>query len=349
MATHANFVFNTSLILPAIAQPQLPPLMLAEVCAADRPLALFPVRLETRFFAQPDGSSELRVRIYPDRIHIDSHEPDLTPAEEVWGKHYWTQVWRAGEDAQAQANAWRQLADRYDAQRAAWIVRALRPTNMDARPTAPVPQDVALSPEPAFPSVEVVKDGEDAAWRHAPRARLLPDRWLAIVHSGGRPVIAVNGSNVKQSLAVGPDPQATSAEIPGDEPAVDEGMRWMVDFDVAEECGMGLRIPISAQILAVGIDSLFVFGAAAGATAAESAEELSRQLDAQHYTDGMDFLRFGTPSNNTSTERSGYGAEDPGHGRSFQTESGAVDATLEAQSNAQRLGTAFGLAADDIA
>src|SRR5512134_2676348 len=128
-------LFRSVFVLPSTVQPQLPPLMLAEVSPADRPLALFPVRLETRFFRQPDGSSELRVRIYPDRIHIDSHEPDLTPAEEVWGKHYWTQVWRAGEDAQAQSNAWRQLADRYDAQRAAWIVRALRPTNMEARPT----------------------------------------------------------------------------------------------------------------------------------------------------------------------------------------------------------------------
>ena len=82
-----NFAFRTATLLPAVAQPQLPPEMLAELCKADRPLALFPVRLETRFFAQPDRSSELRVRIYPDRIHIDSHETrahagrkDLGPA-----------------------------------------------------------------------------------------------------------------------------------------------------------------------------------------------------------------------------------------------------------------------------
>jgi hypothetical protein len=38
-----------------------------------RPVVLFPVRLETRFFPLADGSSELRVRVYPDKIHIDSH------------------------------------------------------------------------------------------------------------------------------------------------------------------------------------------------------------------------------------------------------------------------------------
>jgi hypothetical protein len=146
-----RFPFRTATILPAVAQPQLPPEMLAELCKADRPLALFPVRLETRFFPQPDGSSELRVRVYPDRIHIDSHEAELTQAEKTWGQHYWTQVWNAGDDTQAQMNAWRQLADRYDPQRAAWIARLLRPTNFDAHSTADAP---------SFPRVDVVEEGK---------------------------------------------------------------------------------------------------------------------------------------------------------------------------------------------
>ena len=70
--------------------------MLSELCKGDRPLALFPVRLETRFFPQPNGGSELRVRVYPDRIHIDSHEEELTPAEKTWGQHYWTQIFARG-------------------------------------------------------------------------------------------------------------------------------------------------------------------------------------------------------------------------------------------------------------
>jgi hypothetical protein len=111
---------------------------------------------------------------------------------------------------------------------------------------------------------------------------------------------------------------------------------------------MGLRIPLTAANLAVSIESLIVLGVA-GATADEGAKRLAEQLDAQHYTDGLEFLRFGTPSNNTSAERSGYGAEDSGHERSFATESGAVAVTLGEQSNAQRLGTALGLPDAEIA
>jgi len=132
-AVAPHFAFRTATLLPGIGigPPPLPE-MLGELCKADRPLALFPVRLETRFFPLPNGGSELRVRVYPDRIHIDSHEEELTQAEKTWGQHYWTQIFAAGADTQAQMNAWRQLADRYDPQRAAWIARLMRPTNVDA-------------------------------------------------------------------------------------------------------------------------------------------------------------------------------------------------------------------------
>ena len=101
--------------------------MLDTLCPSDRPLLLLPVRLETRFFPQADGGRELRVRVYPDTVHINAHEVDLTRAEHEWGVHYWEQDWRAGNDSEGRAAAWRQLADRSGPARAAWIARLLEP------------------------------------------------------------------------------------------------------------------------------------------------------------------------------------------------------------------------------
>ena len=92
--------------------------------APARPVLLLPVRLETRFFPLADGGSELRVRVYPDKVHIDSHEPELTADELTWGRHFWEQTWRAASDQERAKTAWRQLADRFDPPRAAWVARA---------------------------------------------------------------------------------------------------------------------------------------------------------------------------------------------------------------------------------
>ncbi|GAA4329758.1 hypothetical protein GCM10023165_02820 [Variovorax defluvii] len=328
--------------------PQLPALMGERLCASDRPLALLPVRLETRFFAQPDGSSELRVRIYPDKIHLDSHEPELMPGEQEWGRHYWEQDWRAGADTAARADVWRQLADRFGAARAAWIARMLAPLNASQRPASPVPAAQPLPDAPQWPAVAVVDDGQDAAWRRPPLARLMPAHWIAIVQSGGLPVIAVRGGPVRTPLAAGPDPRAPAAAVAADQLAVDEGMRWMVDFDAAEQAGMALRIAVPAPLLAAGLDSLFVLGAAA--TDAEStATALAELLDAHHYTDGAGFVRTGTPTNNTADRRPDYASSDPGQARSFATEVQADPAMLTTASNARRLGLALGLPAERIA
>src|SRR5215216_2932574 len=109
-----------------------------------RPAILFPIRLETRFFTLADASSELRVRVYPDAVHIDSHEPDLTADEQTWGRHFWEETWRASTDKERAKSAWRQLADRFDPPRAAWVARALMPLNPDDRPKQPVPANKPL-------------------------------------------------------------------------------------------------------------------------------------------------------------------------------------------------------------
>lgn len=55
---------------------------------AGTPLLLLPVNVETRFMDPSPGKSELWVRIYPDQIAIDTHEPELTAQEVADGSDY---------------------------------------------------------------------------------------------------------------------------------------------------------------------------------------------------------------------------------------------------------------------
>ena len=45
------------------------------------PVLLLPVRLEAVYRATSAGEPELHIRVYPDDVHVDSHEPELTEAE----------------------------------------------------------------------------------------------------------------------------------------------------------------------------------------------------------------------------------------------------------------------------
>jgi hypothetical protein len=181
----------------------------------------------------------------------------------------------------------------------------------------------------------------------------MPDRWTAVLHSGGHVASQVTGRDITRPLAVGPDPQrapldaATGAAIAaGDALAVDPGMQWMIDFDTAEAAGMALRIAIPSSVLAAGLDSLVVFGVANSIDPAHGGAQFADLLDAHHYTDGLEFLRLGAPSNNTDDRRAAYSSEDPAHARSFAIEMASAPA---AAANALHAGTALGVPADRIA
>jgi len=318
---------------PTLPDPR-PPEMEAHLIAGDRPLALFPVRLETRFFLEPDGTFELRVRVYPDQVHLDSHEPELTEQEKIWGQHYWEEDWRAGNDEEARQRAWRQLADRFDAQRAAWVARALRPLNLEDRPTAPI-----QFPAPA---------SKEESWSRAPLARVLPDRWVASAYARGALLATVVGKDISDPLPAGPDPRPLEADPPDDELALDEGMKWMVDFDAAEAAGMGLRMKLSQDAVPAqaGLDVLLVMGVKASLDGAESAKRIGELLDAHHYTDGLAFLRHGTPSNNTADAPAGFSSRDAGQMESYLAQQSTNAFRPGDGSNGDALTRALGLSAN---
>ena len=289
-----------------------------------RPVALLPVHVETRFITDEGGGAELLVRVYPDDLHIDTHEAALTAEEERWGRQFWQQTWRAGAGegqaaAQQRAHAWAQLAERFGPPRAAWVARALQPENPADRPDEPVAAADPLPRAPVFPA----HDARDAAWTRAPQARLLPDRWVVVGHRDGQRVLVDWGETITTDLAAGPQPGAPPPDQPGDEDlAVDPGMRWLVDFAEAERVGMALRIPLAPADAERGFDTLVVFGVRATLDADASAERLAELLDAHHYTDGLALAPLGTPTNNTADQPAGDGSRSIDHDASFATERG---------------------------
>lgn len=327
------------------------------------PIALLPVHLETRFVAD-----ELLIRIYNDQIHVDSHEPELTEDEVVWGQNFWATVWFArhpdpksvdldpdpgsgtylpnrlpnqrlrdlvadidldgfSDDHDARYSelkerAWRQLVDRFDRERAAYVVHRLAPTGpadestLLTQPSADdsVPTQV---PELAFPTVE----RRPEAWTKQSRARLLPDQWIVIAEweddNGDQHRTIDRSGPVREPLAVGPSAESvarTSSKSAGG--STFPGMEWMTDFAEAERAGMGLRIPLTGleergfDATERGFTRVVVLGVKASMDAETTPEAVTDLLDAHHYTDGLAFLEQGTPTNNHDMQ-SGYTATDP--------------------------------------
>jgi hypothetical protein len=266
------------------------------------PIALLPVRLETRFV--PVGApTQLLVRIYPDDVAEDGHEPELTEEEIAWGGDFWGKTTAADADDALKQQAWAQLAQRFGPQRAAWIARVTQQ--------------------------EEVETSRDTAWTRAPHTKVLPDRWVAFGYRGGSRVLTAESEYpVLQPLATGPspDPETPSSPIGTDGPELDDDMRWMVDFDAAEKAGMGIRIPLTPpltpQQVQGGLDALVVVGIKASLDAAESAQWLAELFDAHHFTWGLGFAPQGTPTNNTPGAPSGYASHDPLYATSYRVERG---------------------------
>src|SRR5689334_1114163 len=135
------------------------------------PVLLFPVRLETRFTA-----GQLRVRIYPDQLAVETHEAQLTRAEVVGGNDFQKRFADPASDDGAKRDAWRALADRFGSPRAAWIWRQI-----GAYKSA----NLAQLPEEAFTP---------------PTVRLLPDRFAVTLYKDEKPVFTQVGAPITHEL-----------------------------------------------------------------------------------------------------------------------------------------------------
>lgn len=261
--------------------PAADPLALTD---ARYPLLMLPVRLEARYAWQtPSGPGFVRpatgaatplllVRVYPDDVHLDAHDPPLTEQEVRWLRLFEKRT-AAGRDRVHFVRAWEELVDRVGRTRAAWIVRqrggAPRPLTVPDRLGRPV------------------------------RAALLPDRFVAraqLTEQAGGGWVQQLGEPVREPLDVSPDPTAAGHGA--------DGLRWMVDFDEAVKAGLGLVLTLPATAGGPpAVRRLVVVGAHASRDPKASAEALAALLDAHHYTGGLSFMRPGAATNAVPGER----------------------------------------------
>jgi hypothetical protein len=246
------------------------------------PLVLLPVRVETRYSTD---NTQLRVRIYPDTVHVEALDEGLTADERAAGIAYWTALWPTGDTS----SAWPTLANAVGQQRAAWVAHALTPLNVADRPAQP----------PQF-------QGTPPSQPRAAMVRTLPDRFHVIVEQDGVAPVEAIGLPIPAEVAVSLPPDSLVPVVGADDlPVVDDATSWTVDYSAAVAIGMAVNIPLASPGAAIARLQVI------GVRKATGAPDLERLLTAHRYSDGAEFIPQGTPSNNTETDRTEWSRRAP--------------------------------------
>ncbi|MBK8648974.1 MAG: hypothetical protein IPN16_21045 [Gemmatimonadetes bacterium] len=261
---------------------------------------------------QPTNLAERPVRLDASDVFLPiTLDSALAPGEATALAAFWRAVWVAAGDATAVGVATTTLELAVGAARAAELIAAHVPANLDAAPPDGVSrEDVTVSvPFLLLPSVETKRE----TWSQAPRARILPDRFVFVGYereNDPTPVTVVGGA-VASPLQVGPDPTAPESEqlrhdAEGNLIVPDE-LLWLTDFDRAVQVGMGMRVPLTPSQAANGFARVLVVGVRLNASADVAQQELETLLSHHRYSSsGLAILPQGTPTNNTEAQPAGY-------------------------------------------
>ncbi|MDN3657348.1 hypothetical protein QWZ08_16980 [Ferruginibacter paludis] len=158
-----------------------------------------------------------------------------------------------------------------------------------------------------FPAVAA----KDKDWTVAPHSNCLPDKFAVITMKDSQFTRIAVGNAVDETVQLGLDPQKfddlSLFTIDADGNLnIDEGLKWMTDYNTAVSKGFGITLDITDDEYNNGFDRLIVLGIKG--SDATSSKQLFEQLITNHIygVDGLDFLKVGTPTNNTHEAASGW-------------------------------------------
>lgn len=234
----------------------------------ETPIFLIPCQIETRLF-----QDQLKIRIYPDQIAIDSLQRKLTKNEMQAGKDF-----KLDNDPQA---AWRHLLKSYKPGRAAWIVQEVNKHTND---------------EGVLDDNYEYRDPEDL---ELPKLKLLPKFFLVSLHLDNGEIIRVVGNKITSSYL----------EIINitENSTFSNGATWFADFGKAVDAGMAVIIDRTSLAGANTINKITVVGIRPNDPGDKDGKELLNEIfESHHYTKGVNFVKHGTPTNNTEEAVAGF-------------------------------------------
>jgi predicted nucleic acid-binding Zn-ribbon protein len=201
-----------------------------------------------------------------------------------------------------------------------------------------------------FPAHDLTKTD---AWTRAPRTHVLPDRFVLLLYgSPNDPPREIPGELVPDVLTLGPDPLDAEVAFQTADGALTFGaaFSWMSNFDEAVAKGMGFKVPLSGQEAAQGFARIAVLGVTVSAEPTAAAAVLEELIQNHQFgTKGFSIVPQGTPTNNTTSDGTGYSDNDAYDDLAFFTETGppAFDPAdpdpRRSQTDGRRLADALGI------
>ena len=256
---------------------------------------------------EPDRN-ELCIRIYPDEIFKNGHEPNLLPSEWAAGKAFWEKICAKTEPEET---TWLNFSATMPPARAAWIVRTTQPENFTTGGVLPT--------QPKFKANPPLKDG---AYTLPPTAQLLPERFVVRLYAAKDGAFKeFIGKPLPEPIRMGLDPtddpfnEKAKSAIFSDEKrqiTAPEYLQWIHDLEVAEQQGLAIRIDLSLNPeFKDGVAKIFVLGAKLSANETETTQLLNEHFENCLYKeDGMAIVPQGTPTNNFEEQKSGFNRKE---------------------------------------